>query len=103
MKAVVGVVLVVAAVLAAAPAHAEPVDPVVDSWAPTCVVLDQNLGRWVDPNVSTLAGVSKGIAERYNLSWQAGADVLVVQVRTYCPQHWPAVQFLSTLLRDRLR
>lgn len=103
MKAAVGSVLVAAAVLAAAPAHAEPVDPVVDSWAPTCVVLDQNLGRWVIPNLDTLAGVSKGIAERYGLSWQAGADVLAIQVYTFCRHHWPAVQYLSTGLRDRLR
>lgn len=93
---------VAAALVLAAPAQAQPADPVDDGWWATCTTLDKLMGRWVDPNVETLLGVTTGIAESYGLTQQAAADVLVVQVHEYCAHWWPAVQYLAPLYRNRL-
>lgn len=78
---------VAAAVMFAAPAHADKIsDAGDDSWQATCQVLADDMTGGVYNDTAVAVGIGQALAKMYNLTLIEAAYVENYQVANYCPR-----------------
>lgn len=82
-------------------AHADPVDPVHDSWQATCGVLANHPDETGDDAAISVSALTSAIANHYQLPMSEALNVFNEQVELYCPQYWPGVAVGERIARAK--